>query len=102
MIKKRPTLPTGHSMAGLPAVTKALHSDERCEVYSLASSGAGEALLLVIRFAEDPSGGDISFGQLVDHSASSGSYSPSSAHRSGISYQFLWRCTGVAGSQSRE
>jgi len=54
MIKKRPTLPTGHSVAGLPAVTKALHSDERCEVYSLASSGAGEALLLVMRFAEDP------------------------------------------------
>jgi len=41
-------------MAGLPAVTKALHSDERSEVYSLASSGGAESLLLLIRFAEGP------------------------------------------------
>ena len=54
MIKKRPTLPTGHSLAGLPAVTKVLHSDERCELYSLASSGDGETILLLVRFAEDP------------------------------------------------
>jgi AAA+ superfamily predicted ATPase len=52
MIKKRPTFPTGYSLAGLPAVTKVLHSDERYELYSLASSDAGEPLLF-IRFAED-------------------------------------------------
>ena len=54
MIQKRPTFPTGYSLAGLPAVTKVLHSDERCELYGLASSDAGEPLLF-IRFAEDSS-----------------------------------------------
>jgi AAA+ superfamily predicted ATPase len=54
MIKKRPTFPTGYSLAGLPAVTKVLHSDERCELYALTSTDAGEAFLF-IRFAEDSS-----------------------------------------------
>ena len=49
MIKKRPTLPTGHSLAGLPPVVAVLHSDERCEVYSLAASSTGEATLLIVR-----------------------------------------------------
>jgi hypothetical protein len=34
MIKKRPTFATGHSLAGLPAVSKVLHTDERCELYA--------------------------------------------------------------------
>ena len=52
MIKKRPTLATGHSLAGLPAVTKVLHTDERCELYSLASSGGSETTLLLVRCPE--------------------------------------------------
>jgi AAA+ superfamily predicted ATPase len=52
MIKKRPTLATGHSLAGLPAVTRALHTDERCELYRLASSGGGETTLLLVRCPE--------------------------------------------------
>ncbi len=45
MIKKRPTLATGHSLASLPAVTKVLYTDERCELYSL---GDGETELLLV------------------------------------------------------
>jgi len=52
MIKKRPTLATGHSLAGLPAVTRALHTDERCELYTLASSGGSETTLLLVRSPE--------------------------------------------------
>src|SRR5258705_8323919 len=35
MIKKRPTLPTGYSLAGLPPISNVLHSDERFERYVL-------------------------------------------------------------------
>jgi AAA+ superfamily predicted ATPase len=52
MINKRPILATGHTLAGLPAVTKVLHTDERCELYSLASSGASETTLLLVRRPE--------------------------------------------------
>jgi hypothetical protein len=52
MIKKRPTLATGHSLAGLPAVTRVLHTDEHCELYSLASSGGSETTLLLVRCPE--------------------------------------------------
>lgn len=52
MINKRPTLATGHSLAGLPAVTKVLHTDERCELYNLASSGGSETILLLVRRPE--------------------------------------------------
>jgi AAA+ superfamily predicted ATPase len=52
MIKKRPTLATGHSLAGLPAVTRALHTDERCELYSLGSSGGSETTLVLARCPE--------------------------------------------------
>jgi AAA+ superfamily predicted ATPase len=48
MIKRRPTFPTGYSLAGLPAVAKALHSDNKCELYSLVSSDAGEMTLLLL------------------------------------------------------
>ena len=82
MIKKRPTLATGHSLAGLPAVTKVLHSDERCEVYSLASSGGSETILLLVRRPRQLSAlGDASVGRLVDYSASASSYRPPSARR---------------------
>ena len=49
MITQRPTFPTGYSLAGLPAVTKVLHSDSKCELYSLFSSAAGEKALLLWR-----------------------------------------------------
>ena len=49
MIKKRPTFATGHSVAGLPAVTRVLHTDDHCELYSLASSGDGERTLLLVQ-----------------------------------------------------
>jgi AAA+ superfamily predicted ATPase len=48
MIKRRPTLPTGYSLAGLPAVTKVLHTDSKCELYGLLSSDAGEKALLLL------------------------------------------------------
>jgi ATP-dependent 26S proteasome regulatory subunit len=51
MIKTRPSLPSGYSLAGLPAVSKALHSDERCELYSLAT---GETALLLVRRPNGP------------------------------------------------
>ena len=49
MIRKRPTLPTGHSIAGLPPVSRALHSDERAELYVLGSSNGNETKLLLTR-----------------------------------------------------
>jgi hypothetical protein len=52
MLRRRPTLPSGYSLAGLPAVTKALHSDDKCELYSLLSSDAGETILLLLWSAE--------------------------------------------------
>ena len=55
MIKTRPTLPTGHSLAGLPAVANVLHSDEQYELYSLVASGAGETILLLVRRPESSS-----------------------------------------------
>jgi hypothetical protein len=48
MIKRRPTLPTGYSLAGLPVATKVLHSDSKCELYLLLSSDAGETALLLL------------------------------------------------------
>src|SRR6202022_3436029 len=42
------------SLAGLPAVTKALHTDERYELYSLASPGDSETTLRLVRRAESP------------------------------------------------
>src|ERR1700684_2458139 len=53
MIKRRPTLATGHSLAGLPAVARALHTDERCELYSLTSSGGCETTLLLVRCLDE-------------------------------------------------
>ena len=52
MITKRPTLATGHSLAALPAVTRVLHTDERCELYGLTSSDSGETMLLIVRCPE--------------------------------------------------
>jgi len=49
MIKKRPTFATGHSLAGLPAVSGVLHTDERCELYALTSFAGSETLLLLVR-----------------------------------------------------
>lgn len=53
MIKRRPTLATGHSLAGLPAVARVLHTDERCELYSLTSSGGCETTLLLVRCLDE-------------------------------------------------
>ena len=48
MIKRRPTLPTGYSLAGLPTVIKVLHLDSKCELYSLSLSDAGETALFLL------------------------------------------------------
>jgi hypothetical protein len=48
MTTRRPTLPTGHSLADLPAVEKVLSSNERYEIYRLVSSSAGETTLLIL------------------------------------------------------
>lgn len=47
MIKKRPTLSIGHSLASLPAVTKVLHSDERCELYELFPNSSAQSILFI-------------------------------------------------------
>jgi AAA+ superfamily predicted ATPase len=49
MHKKRPSLPIGHSVGNLPPITNALHADDRFEVYSLDSTGADFAVLLLAR-----------------------------------------------------
>jgi len=49
MIKKRPTLPTGHSLVGLPPVVNVLHSDDRFEFYSLNTSRTSETVLFLAR-----------------------------------------------------
>lgn len=49
MIEKRPTFATGHSLAGLPAISKALHADERCELYILTPAVGSETILLLFR-----------------------------------------------------
>src|SRR6266478_68635 len=46
MITKRPTLPTGHTIGGLPPVERVVHSDDRCEVYGLQALGEYPLLLL--------------------------------------------------------
>src|SRR5262245_12046362 len=53
MIKKRPALAIGHSVAGLPAITSTLHSDERCELYTLGSPGVGATTLFLVRCLGD-------------------------------------------------
>ena len=60
MIKLRPSLPSGYSLAGLPAIEKPLHSDDRCELYSLAK---GETVLLLVR---RPTGPPPNLDRLVD------------------------------------
>ena len=53
MICKRPTIPFGHSLAGLPAVNKALHSDSYCELYTLATVGSNASSLFLVRSLGD-------------------------------------------------
>lgn len=65
MIKKRPTLPTGHSLPGLLPVVKVLHADERCELYVLGSpEGGNETKLLLVRSANGQRSAQA--GRLVD------------------------------------
>jgi hypothetical protein len=49
MILKRPTLPTGHVVPGLPPITRALHCDEHAELYALDVDGQGTESLLLVR-----------------------------------------------------
>ena len=49
MASRRPTLPTGYEVAGLPAVARPLHIDEGFEVYSLATKGSESEILLLKR-----------------------------------------------------
>jgi AAA+ superfamily predicted ATPase len=47
MIAKRPRYPVGHSVAGLPPIAKPLHSEDRCELYSLGFDGPNQTVLFV-------------------------------------------------------
>lgn len=47
MIKKRPTLATGHSLPGLAPITSVLHADDSVEIYSLGMSERLESLLIL-------------------------------------------------------
>jgi hypothetical protein len=49
MASRRPTLPTGYQVAGLPAVARPLHIEEGFEVYSLATKGTASEVLLLKR-----------------------------------------------------
>jgi len=54
MIKKRPTLPLGHALAGLPPVSGNLFSDERFELYSLISSSSRHSHLFLVKGDDSP------------------------------------------------
>lgn len=54
MISRRPSLPTGHTLAGLPPVAKALYSDSKCELYSLHSTGENHTVLFLLWSPEKP------------------------------------------------
>lgn len=47
MITKRPRYPIGHSVAGLPPIAKPLHSEDRCELYSLGFDGSDQTVLFI-------------------------------------------------------
>lgn len=49
MKKRRPSLPIGHSVGSLAPITKALHADDRFELYDLQSTGADVVILLLAR-----------------------------------------------------
>ncbi len=47
MIKKRPFFASGHSPAGLPAITRVLYSDDCAEIYSLGPVGEETSVLIL-------------------------------------------------------
>ncbi len=49
MASRRPTLPTGYQVAGIPAVARPLHIEEGLEVYSLEAKGPVSEVLLLKR-----------------------------------------------------
>lgn len=49
MKKRRPSLPIGHSIGNLAPIRKALHADDRFELYDLSSNNADVAVLLLVR-----------------------------------------------------
>ena len=53
MICKRPTIPIGYSLAGLPAVNKVLYSDSNCELYTLAAGDSNASSLFLVRNLSD-------------------------------------------------
>lgn len=63
MISKRPTLATGHSIAGLSPTLGVIHSDARCEMHLLAASKQSETVLVLVRPA---SGKRPDLSRLVD------------------------------------
>ena len=87
MIKKRPTFATGHSLAGLPAVSKVLHTDERCELYDLTSVAGSETLLLLVRGPEWHSAGCSAIGRVVGYTAPAASYRQAGAQNRGVSVE---------------
>jgi hypothetical protein len=54
MIAKRPMLPLGHAVGRLPPVARALHCDDRFELYALDQTGPGARVLLVAPDSESP------------------------------------------------
>jgi len=49
MVTRRPTFPIGFSLTDTPAIKKVLHTDERCEVYELASQNGSQDILVIQR-----------------------------------------------------
>jgi hypothetical protein len=54
MISKRPTLPTGYVVPGLPPIARALHCDDQVELYALDVADQGGQALLLVRGRGNP------------------------------------------------
>lgn len=52
MIKKRPTLATGHSLPDLVPIVSVLHVDDSIEIYSLGTTENRESLLILHSYAD--------------------------------------------------
>jgi len=51
-IKRRPSFAAGHALNNLPAISKVLYTDDRCELYSLGSTEKNETALFIIKNPE--------------------------------------------------
>src|ERR1019366_4666806 len=53
MVKRRPTLPIGYSLANSPNITRALFSDETWELYEVVSTDTSGITVLLLRHPQE-------------------------------------------------